>query len=162
MNYIPRTAPSGAPKCWAQPSVYDATDRECINCSYHYSCRSQLQMAGQAIQQPAYATPQPPQQMGWRSVAAPPQPMAWQQPAPPPPAQSMVRPPVPTAPTQIPFGGMQPIYDFAQVFGQYPGERTGERVGKNIILRMLEAAFNELTRFFHYWTWPNNPPDIRQ
>jgi hypothetical protein len=43
---------------------------------------------------------------------------------------------------------------FQQQFHQYPDESVGQRVGKNIVLRAFEAMFGELTRFFHYWTWP--------
>jgi hypothetical protein len=48
----------------------------------------------------------------------------------------------------------QPQYQWEQVIGKYPNESTAERVGKNTLLRMAEAAFAELTRFFHYFTWP--------
>lgn len=82
-------------------------------------------------------------------IPPPPAPPAvWGRPqAPPPPPVAYQQQPPPMYPQQ------QQEY-FMAVLGQYPGEPIGERLGKNIILRALEAIFNELTRFFHFWTWP--------
>lgn len=38
---------------------------------------------------------------------------------------------------------------------QYPNESIGERLTKNLLLRGLEAIFNELAQFFRHWTWPS-------
>lgn len=83
---------------------------------------------------PVPPPPQAPSYQGW-------QPTQWAVPTPAPQWQSV--------PQQ-----WQPQYQWEQVIGKYPNESTAERVGKNTLLRMAEAAFAELTRFFHYFTWP--------
>jgi len=42
-------------------------------------------------------------------------------------------------------------------FNQYPEESTAARLTKNVMLRGLEAVFNELMLFFRHWTWPPRP-----
>jgi hypothetical protein len=82
--------------------------------------------------------PAPPTYSGWQpnSVQQAPPPPQWQQ-----------------APQSLHW---QPQHQWEQIIGKYPGESTLERVSKNTFLRMLEAAFSELVRFFHYFTWPKS------
>jgi hypothetical protein len=61
------------------------------------------------------------------------------------------RNPNPVAGMYRPGAQAQPYY-----FTQYPGEKVGNRLAKNLILRMLEVAFQELANFFRHFTWPPN------
>ncbi len=165
--------PAGAPRCWGRQHADN--DKECNGCTFNYTCKSAYQQAGGASArgqwvppgyapppQPTYYVPQQQQPPAYRPLpmyGQPQQPQAtyplpYQPPPPPPPPQQARGNPPPG------YGGYQPpVYapagdQFQSIFGQYPGEDIAERLGKNIILRALEAIFNELTRFFHYWTWP--------
>ncbi len=169
--------PAGAPRCWGRQ--FQKQDKECNGCTFNYTCEGTFRQASvQAPQGPwqGYAQPPPPppygQQPYWQPPPPPPnyrslpvygqQPQPPQQPwQPPPPPQHTARGAAPPGYGGYPQPGyqQQPAYapapdQFQAIFGQYPGEDIAERLGKNIILRALEAIFSELTRFFHYWTWP--------
>jgi len=171
--------PAGSPPCWGRQYDGSGTStksgRECAGCPFNFSCKNAYdeaigrQMSYQPqgyvptfnppqYQPPYQQYPQYPQyQQQWQQPPTPPpvppppqrQLPVWQpQQAQPPMWQPQQRAPVPLAPLT------QQEQQFQGIFGQYPGETVGERLGKNLILRMLEAFFSELARFFHFYTWP--------
>jgi hypothetical protein len=105
--------------------------------------------------QAAYAPPSPyppPPNQPYRPLPVIQQPLANPYNPPPPPIKVQQFGYIPITPQPHPNQISDP---FAGIIGQYPGESVGERLGKNVVLRMMEAMFTEIARFFHYWTWPN-------
>lgn len=168
--------PAGSPPCWGRQ--YDGSGnstksgRECAGCPFNFSCKNAYDEAmGRQMSYaptgyvpsytPQYQYPYPQQyQQPWQQPPVPP-------PVPPPPVpqrhlpvwQPQASPPAPMWQPQarapapvVPL--TQQEQQFQGIFGQYPNETVGERLGKNLILRMLEAFFSELARFFHFYTWP--------
>ena len=167
MEYTRSNPPPNSPRCWGVAGEYRETDPECRGCVFNMSCKKVNQQPP-----PSYMTsyapvpanaypPPPPSSAGFRSLPV------MQNSAPPPPPSSGYGPPPP--PPRSGTQAMAPVYSpitpqphpsqvqdpFPGIVGQYPGETVGERLAKNVVLRMFEALFTEMARFFHYWTWPS-------
>jgi len=65
---------------------------------------------------------------------------------------TMAAAPAPTTPMNLPVGGNTAYYN--QYYAPYAEEGTAQRLGKHVVLRLLEVAFAELSKFFQLWRWP--------